>query len=84
MSVRALLAIVDALKLRRLIKLLVSLLQADRFRPAAAACRIRLHEGLQCVGAARGIAAKDLDVNVLQIILRAMSYPSYVCWASAL
>lgn len=84
MSVKALLATVDALKLRRLIKLVVSLLQAGRFRPAAAACRSRLQEGLQCVGAARGMAAKDLDVSVLQIILRAMSDPSWVYWAGAL
>lgn len=73
MSVRALLANMDVLKLRKLIRLVVSLLQAGRFAPAAAAWRSRLQEGVQCVGAARETAARDLLVNVLQIILKAMS-----------
>ena len=84
MSFKALLATVDALKLRKLIKLVVALLQADRFWPTAAACRSRLHDGLQCVGTARGMATKDLDVSVLQIILRAISDSSFVCSAGAL
>ena len=79
MSVKALLATVDALKPRRLIKLVGSLLQAGRFRPAATACRSRLLEGVQCVGTVRGMAVKDLVVSVLQIILKAMSVPSCVC-----
>ena len=82
MSVKAPLATVEALKLRRLIRLVVSLLQADRFRPAAAR-RNTLHEGLHWVGTARGMPARDRDVSVLQIILKAISY-SAVSAASAL
>lgn len=82
MSVKAPLATVEALKWRKLMRLVVSLLQADRFRPAAA-CRNRLHEGLPWVGTARGMPTRDRAVSVLQIILKAISY-SAVFWAGAL
>lgn len=73
MSVKAPLATVEALKLRKLIRLVVSLLHAGRFRPDAA-CRNRLHEGLHWVGTTRGMPTRDRDASVLQIILKAISY----------
>ena len=71
MSVRALLATVEAPKLRRFIKVVASLLHADLFKPAAACCSSLLG-ALQYTGTALGATCKHFIDSVLQTILKAM------------